>query len=158
MLIKHNWLHGHMTSFVCSWTSTSFCTSNIWFGQAVKFRMSITTLQACTQMQQWRTITMENLNCTLIWSPFSAIDLKRGSLLFFSTGSESRKETVIFVALYSMPHLWMPNFKSEVRQLNIAFTDLGTPSYLAGQLLCQPQENNKQGVPSLRTPPNKTAR
>lgn len=101
-------------------------------------------------------------NLIKITSLFSVTDLKMVSLLFFSTGSESRKETVIFVALSAMPHLCMPHFMSEVRQLNIAFADLGTRSYLtltgAGQLLCQPQENNKQGVPSLWTPPNKTAR
>lgn len=100
-------------------------------------------------------------NLIKIASPFTAIALKRGSLLFSEQEVRAGRKW-LFQLHFPLCHTFVMHLMSEERQLNIAFTDVGIPSYLAlirpGQLLCHPQENNNQGVPLLWTPPNKPAR
>ncbi len=164
MSIKRNWLVV-MTSFVCSWNFYKFlhCLKHlIWPScecQDVHRHTASKHAHRCSNEEQspWKT------NLIKIASPFSAIDLKRGSLLFFSTGSERRKETFFFFFCtfrYATP-LYATLCVRSTSTENCIFRSGNTllpHSYWAGQLLRQPQENNKQGVPSLWTPPNKTAR
>lgn len=148
-----------MNCFVCSWTR--FWTSLNWPNS--EGQDCIAGKHA--QMQQWRTIKVENLNCTLIWSkitsPFTAIVLKRGSLLLSAQEVRAGRKWLLQLH-FPLCHTFVLHLMSEERQLNIAFTDVGTPPYLtlirAGQLLFHSQETNKQGVPFLWTPPNKPAR
>lgn len=101
-------------------------------------------------------------NLIKIASPFSPIDLKRGSLFIFQHRKREQDGNgyLFWTFRYATPlyaTLYVRSTSTEHRICRSGNTLL-PHSYWAAQLLCQPQENTKQGVPSLWTPSNKTAR